>query len=64
MVMMVQANGALENEEDEMEHTLRSEGSRTFSWVSTSRSIFYLLHMQGIRGRASTAGNANDKQDM
>lgn len=41
MIMMVQANRALENEDDKMEHTFRSEVPTTFSWAIASKSVLY-----------------------
>lgn len=40
-----------------MEHTLRSEVPRTFSWVGTSRSVLY-LHATLCTGRESEAVSA------
>lgn len=39
MVMMVQANGTQENEDNKMEPTLRSEVPRTFSWFTASFTV-------------------------
>lgn len=42
---------------NKMEHTLRSEVPRTFSWVSTSRSVLY-LHVTFYIGGESEAVSA------